>query len=239
MKKIVGCTLCLLMLLCLSACGGNDNSGDYTDIPEQVSSIEESSSEESSSETKIDFEIPADIVGLIDIDEKPYTENKIFYNSGKMVRQFIVSDENPEKGKFYYAQNLTDDEAVFDAISKDWTYYEGIYILDEDKEKWFFMHDGYLITYSIIDNLGEKLSGSYETGFEGGEYHCFFKDGRYEYHPGREGVVTTTGNYKMLSKNIMKLTRRYNGQVIVDYHFISNSGQMYAAFSRKLSDYEV
>ena len=45
--------------------------------------------------------------------------------------------------------------------------------------------------------------------------------------------------HKMLSKNIMKLTRRYNGQVIVDYHFISNSGQMYAAFSPKLLDYEV
>lgn len=215
MKKIFFVLLTISLVMACVGCGSaNTTTDNYSN--ESITNLE----------SAVEDNIPDEIEGLIDMNEKPYTDGKIFYNSLGREIKFFTSDNEGTFGTYS------------DGYSKgDWNSNgNGIYSYEFLRTYRYFMHNGFLVLLDS-DDFGTILVGDSDNGFSGGVKHCFFEDGRYEFHPGKAGVVTTTGAYTMISKNIMKLIRVTDSEKRIDYYFIAKNGAIYNAYSQNKNDY--
>ncbi len=231
MKKFVGIVLSFVLMISLCACSTSEL--EYTDS--NNSSDSESLSEISSEgATKIEFEVPTDIVGLVDVNEKFFESQKTFYLSESVTYTITANAADAKSGEFKRGFKI-----------KEWTDTgKGIYLITTnqaaaDEKEWFFIHNDYLILSNSILLVDETIDGNAKTGFYGGKSHRFNKNGGYAYHPGgNDGIITTTGSYTMLTDNIMKITKvTTNNDTVIEYYFISNNGEMYVALPQDSQAY--
>ncbi len=230
MKKLLGLILCLVLTLGLGACGTNGYDDTYVG---NTNDFEETSEINSEIDKEIDFDVPSDIIGLIDLSENYFNNEKIFYLSESAKYTITPYDGNTTKGEL--KRNFK---------SKEWVDTgKGVYLIttyetSTDEKEWFFIHDEYLVLSNSILLVDEIISGDAKTGFYGGKAHRFNKNGGYTYHPGgHDNMITTTGNYIMLTDNIMKIIKNTGSDVVIEFYFISNSGKMYVALPQSSQSY--
>lgn len=232
MKKIFAVLLVFVLIISLSACGNDANLN--TDSTKNTSISSESSNVSSDTSSVNELSIPNGLIGLIDENEKPYGEGKVFYQDKINRIKLTCSDNEGLVGKFEYYKNGEK------GYTFDWEYAgDGIYIQDHVKPYKYFMHKGYLVKMDLSSLIDNKLNGNYENGYcyksADGTGWIFYENGTVEYKP-NASFSTSEGTYEMISDTIMKVITTYDGETTIGFYLIDNENYMYQAYPQVWND---
>ena len=224
MKKAIYILLILLLVTCVGcnnvSTTGDDNTDEKYFSNESITNTES----DTSNVEKENPVVPESIKGLIDIDEKPWGENKFFYRyKGDEFPIYFTADKDELSGKMK-KDNWESDGS-------------GIYVVDNTDK--YFMYKGFLIGMinSPLLEAGFQLLGDSEKGFYSDDDTIkFFADGTYEYWPS-EKICTQSGHYIMQDKHILKLLYIVDGEETIVYYFIDNDNKVYIAYPQNLNAY--
>ena len=151
----------------------------YTKVSNSTSfDKQESSSMTDNTSSIVEVSIPDAYFGLIDENEKPYGEGKIFGWDETRTFKLTCSDNEGLNGKIQYYVNGEESNSF------DWEYVgKGIYVEDHVQPYKYFLHQGYFVRMGDVGALlSSKLSGSSDTGYEYDDgFYRFYKNGKYDY----------------------------------------------------------
>lgn len=222
MKKFLVMLLCLIILLSLVACGSNENVGNYTNSSEQISSINEASSEES----VVENSEPTGIEGLVDEDGSPV--GKVY----KMVDGQGFTTEFFENYTCRATVDKTGELKDFD----DWKFIDDgkirkIYREDKSVYSDYFIYSNYLVDVDVDASWG-KLEGNSQEGYQNSNSNTGDRilkiDGTYCYKP-KYGEYS--GTYKLIDERIIFIDAKDKwGDLFPIYLFIDNDNLLHYAY---------
>ncbi len=225
MKKIVGFVLCLVILLCLSACGANNTYGNYVDSSEQSSSSIDNVSSETS---VVENNHPKGIEGLVDETGTPVG------NVYKLIDGQNFTTEFFENFTCRSTVVKTGELKDFD----DWKFIdEGkirkIYRKDPSIYSDYFIYKDYLVDVDIDISWGSFVGDSqsgYTNNKNGFGERIIKNDGTYEYV---SKYYDYKGAYTMLDERIMFIDAKNEfGDPFPIYLLVDNDNSLHYAYPK-------